>query len=41
MLEMAFLSEQSDWSEKTMVLVIDESLYDLDRKIEVLTYWRI
>jgi len=39
MLEMAFLFEQPDWDMKVTVLVIDESLYSLDRKLEVLTYW--
>ena len=41
MLEMAYLATQDDWSEKTMVLVIDESIYDTERKLEILTYWNL
>ena len=41
MLEMAYLAEQPDWSEKTMVLVIDESIYSTERKLEILTYWNL
>ncbi|MCD8197767.1 MAG: TIR domain-containing protein [Lachnospiraceae bacterium] len=39
MLEMAYLVSQEDWASKSMVLVIDDSLYSLDRKIEVINYW--
>lgn len=39
MLEMAYLVSQEDWASKSMVLVIDDSLYSLDRKIEVIYYW--
>lgn len=41
MLEMAYLSAQEDWPEKTMVLVIDESIYSTERKLEILTYWQL
>ena len=41
MYEMAYLSEQVDWASKSMVLVIDESLYSLERKFEVLNYWSL
>ena len=40
MLEMAYLANQDDWAEKTMVLVVDNSLYEADNKINILTYWR-
>lgn len=39
MLEMSFLVSQDDWAMKAMVLVIDDSLYSLDRKIEIINYW--
>ena len=39
MLEMSFLFSQVDWSMKAMILVIDDSLYSIDRKIEVVCYW--
>jgi len=41
MLEMAYLSKQDDWSDKTMVLVIDETIYKTNRKLEILTYWKL
>lgn len=41
MLEMSYLFGQADWDMKAMVLVIDESLYSLERKLEVLTYWNL
>lgn len=41
MLEMSYLAEQDDWDEKTLVLVIDESLYSTDKKMEILTYWQL
>lgn len=41
MVEMAYLVSQADWSEKTMVLVIDESIYNTERKLEILTYWNL
>lgn len=40
MLEMAYLAEQEDWSEKAMILVIDESIYSINRKIEIIKYWK-
>lgn len=39
MLEMSFLVSQDDWAMKAIVLVIDVSLYLLDRKIAVINYW--
>ena len=41
MLEMAYLASQDDWPQKTMVLVIDESIYSTGRKLEILTYWSL
>ena len=41
MMEMAYLASQEDWQEKTMVLVIDESIYSTERKLEILTYWNL
>lgn len=40
MLEMAYLAEQEDWSEKAMILVIDETIYCINRKIEILEHWK-
>lgn len=40
MLEITTLAAEPDWHQKAFVLVIDESMYDVDRKIEVLTYWK-
>lgn len=40
MLEMSYLVSQDDWSMKAMVLVIDDSLYSVDRKIEIINYWK-
>lgn len=39
MLEIAFLVSQDDWSMKSMVLVIDNSLYSIERKLEIINYW--
>jgi len=39
MLEMAYLVSQDDWAAKAMVLVIDDSLYSLERKMEVINFW--
>lgn len=39
MLEMAFLVSQDDWPMKAMVLVIDNSLYSIERKLEIINYW--
>lgn len=39
MLEMAFLVSQEDWPMKAMVLVIDNSLYSIERKLEIINYW--
>ena len=41
MLEMAFLLEQVDWDMKAMILVIDESLYSIERKLEIINYWSL
>lgn len=41
MLEMSYLVAQSDWAMKAMVLVIDDSLYSLERKIEIINYWML
>lgn len=41
MLEMSYLFGQVDWDTKAMVLVIDDSLYSIERKLEVLTYWKL
>lgn len=41
MLEMSYLVSQSDWAMKAMVLVIDDSLYSLERKIEIINYWML
>lgn len=39
MLEMSYLVSQDDWAMKAMVLVIDDSLYSIERKLEVINYW--
>ena len=39
MLEMSSLVSQEDWAMKAMVLVIDESLYTIERKLEIINYW--
>lgn len=39
MLEMSYLVSQGDWAMKAMVLVIDDSLYSIERKIEIINYW--
>lgn len=39
MLEMSYLLSQDDWAMKAMVLVIDDSLYLVERKLEVINYW--
>lgn len=39
MLEMSYLVSQKDWALKAMVLVIDDSLYSIERKLEVINYW--
>ena len=39
MLEMSFLVAQEDWPMKAMVLVIDDSLYSTERKLEIINYW--
>lgn len=39
MLEMSYMFEQPDWKAKVTVLVIDESLYSTERKVEIVNYW--
>jgi hypothetical protein len=39
MLEMSYLLKQPDWLSKAVVLVIDESLYKTEKKLEIITYW--
>ena len=39
MLEMSFLVSQEDWPMKAMVLVIENSLYSIERKLEINNYW--
>lgn len=39
MLEMSSLVSQEDWAMKAMVLVIDDSLYTIERKLEIINYW--
>ena len=41
MLEVSYLLQQPDWSEKVMVLVVDDTIYSTERKIEILNYWDI
>lgn len=41
MLEMSFLVSQEDWPMKAMVLVIDDSLYSIERKLEIINYWML
>lgn len=41
MLEMSYLFGQQDWDMKAIVLVVDDSLYSLERKMEILTYWNL
>lgn len=39
MLEMSYLVSQDDWAAKAMVLVIDDTLYLVERKLEIINYW--
>ena len=39
MLEISTLANEPDWHEKAFVLVIDEKIYGIDRKLEILNYW--
>lgn len=41
MREVAYLLQQPDWKYKSMVLVVDETIYSTDRKIEILNYWSL
>ena len=39
MLEMSYLVQQGDWEMKSMVLVIDQSIYKMENKLDVISYW--
>lgn len=39
MLEMSYLIQQGDWEMKSMVLVIDESIYKIENKLDIISYW--
>jgi len=39
MLEMSYLVAQDDWAMKSTILVVDDSLYSIERKLEVINYW--
>ena len=39
MLEMSYLVKQGDWEMKSMVLVIDESIYITENKLNIISYW--
>ncbi len=39
MVEMSFLLQQEDWDQKSMVLVVDDSLYSVEKKMEIIDYW--
>lgn len=41
MREVSYLLQQPDWKHKAMVLVVDETIYGTDRKIELLNYWAL
>lgn len=41
MREVAYLLQQPDWKYKSMVLVVDETIYSTDGKIEILNYWSL
>lgn len=41
MREVAYLLQQPDWKHKAMVLVVDETIYGTERKIEILNYWAL
>lgn len=41
MREVAYLLQQPDWKHKAMVLVVDETIYNTERKIEILNYWSL
>ncbi|MGN0482324.1 MAG: TIR domain-containing protein [Lachnospiraceae bacterium] len=40
MYEATFLAGQNDWVKRTLILIIDGEIYDVDKKIEVLKYWK-
>jgi len=39
MLEMSYLVKQDDWEMKSMVLVVDESIYTTENKLNIISYW--
>jgi len=39
MIEMAYLLEQVDWKEKAWFLVVDSSLYSIEKKIDIIKFW--
>lgn len=41
MLEMSYLVSQEDWPQKSMILVIDETIYSTERKLEIINYWQL
>lgn len=41
MLEMAYMFDQPDWKMKVTVLVIDETIYSTEKKIEIINYWML
>ena len=41
MREVAYLLQQPDWKYKSLVLVVDVTIYSTDRKIEILNYWSL
>lgn len=41
MLEVWFLLQQPDWTSKVVALVIDDSIYSTERKLEILTSWKL
>lgn len=40
MYEATYLAGQNDWTKRTLILVIDKTIYKTDKKIEVLNYWK-
>ena len=41
MLEMSYMFQQPDWKTKVNVLLIDESIYSMERKLEIINYWML
>lgn len=40
MLEVSYLLNQPDWAQKVLVLVVQEEIYGIEVKLDVLDYWR-